>query len=78
MSTDGSAPGECVCVLTFSSAVSWAGLAGYLAGAYLACNWLLPGSNLCGLPAVLLVAPLGAVVGGWAAGRGGPPSRGVH
>jgi hypothetical protein len=36
--------------------------------AYAACNWLWPESNLCGLPAMMIVAPIGAVFGaivGW-------------
>jgi hypothetical protein len=40
----------------------------YFPSAYAACNWLWPESNLCGLPAMTIVAPIGAVGGaiaGW-------------
>ena len=36
----------------------------YFPSAYTACDWLWPESNLCGLPAMMIVAPIGAVVGG--------------
>ena len=52
-------------------------LAGYLAGAYLACTWVLPASNLCGLPGVLVGAPLGAAAGGWIAARRPRPRGGA-
>lgn len=39
-------------------------LVSYFASAYTACEWLWPESNLCGLPAIMIVAPIGAVVGG--------------
>jgi hypothetical protein len=42
-------------------------VAGYMAGAYLACDWLLKGSNLCGLFGVFITAPLGLAVGSLAA-----------
>ena len=35
----------------------------YLPAAYVACEWLWPGSNLCGLPVALTMAPLGLVAG---------------
>ena len=47
-------------------------LIGYFAGAYVACTWLMPEGNLCGLPAVFVSAPLLAIVGaliGWRVGR---------
>jgi hypothetical protein len=40
----------------------------YFVSAYLACEWLWPGSDMCGIPAVMIVAPMGIVVGavaGW-------------
>ena len=40
----------------------------YFPSAYAACGWLWPESNLCGLPAMIIVAPFGGVVGmivGW-------------
>ena len=45
----------------------------YFPSAYVACDWLWPPSNLCGLPVMMIVAPIGAVFGaiaGWSlAGR---------
>ena len=45
----------------------------YFPAAYVACQWMWPGSNLCGLPAMMYVAPVGivagGVVGGWLARR---------
>jgi uncharacterized membrane protein YeaQ/YmgE (transglycosylase-associated protein family) len=46
---------------------------GYFVGVYAGCDWLMPGSNLCGMYGVLLTGPIGALVGGvltWRAGRG--------
>ena len=40
-------------------------LVGYFAGAYVACEWLTPTSNLCGLGAVFVSAPILAMVGAW-------------
>jgi hypothetical protein len=40
-------------------------LIGYFAGAYAACTWWTPESNLCGLPAVFVSAPIMAVAGAW-------------
>jgi hypothetical protein len=34
-----------------------------LIGVYIGCEWLWPGSNLCGLPAYLFAIPLGAPIG---------------
>jgi len=45
----------------------------YYGAAYTACFVLWPQSNLCGLPAALFAAPLGAIVGavgGWLIARG--------
>jgi hypothetical protein len=39
------------------------GVVGYLAGIYLACDFLWPESNLCGLVGVFVTAPLGIVIG---------------
>ena len=45
----------------------------YFPAAYVACDWLWPESNLCGLPVAMTMAPLGLVigagVGGWLARR---------
>jgi hypothetical protein len=35
----------------------------YLPAAYVACHWMWPGSNLCGMPALMFVAPVGVVIG---------------
>jgi hypothetical protein len=35
----------------------------YFPATYAACDWLWPDSNLCGLPAMILVAPIGGVLG---------------
>jgi MFS family permease len=43
--------------------------AGYLAGAYIACSWLWPASNLCGLPALFIACPFGLLTGGALANR---------
>jgi uncharacterized membrane protein YeaQ/YmgE (transglycosylase-associated protein family) len=42
------------------------GFLGYWLGAYVACFWLYPGSNLCGLIGVFVTGPIGAIVGGLA------------
>ena len=47
----------------------------YLPVAYVACEWLWPESNLCGLPLAMTVAPVGLVIG---AGVGGWLARGRH
>jgi hypothetical protein len=36
----------------------------YFPSAHAGCDWLWPESNLCGLPALMIVAPVGAIVGG--------------
>ena len=36
----------------------------YFPSAYTACDWFWPKSNLCGLPAMMIAAPIGAMVGG--------------
>jgi hypothetical protein len=46
----------------------------YFPAAHAACDWLWPESNLCGLPALMIAAPIGAVCGaivGWR--LSGPP-----
>jgi hypothetical protein len=37
---------------------------GYLLGAYIACTWLYPTSNLCGIYGVFLTGPIGLLLGG--------------
>ena len=36
---------------------------GYFAGVELACDWLIPTSNLCGIYGVFLTGPIGWVIG---------------
>ena len=36
---------------------------GYFAGVIVACDWLYPTSNLCGIYGVFLTGPIGFVVG---------------
>jgi hypothetical protein len=41
---------------------------GYFIGAFIACDWLYPTSNLCGIYAVFVTGPigfLGGAVGAW-------------
>jgi hypothetical protein len=40
-------------------------LVGYVAGVLVACQWLWPASNTCGLAAVFVTAPAAAAVGAW-------------
>ncbi len=50
------------------------GVAGYLLGAYLACYWIWPESNLCGLVGAFGTGPVGLIaggLGGWASSRRG-------
>lgn len=45
---------------------------GYFVGVHIACDWLYPTSNLCGIYGVLLSGPIGLVggaVGGWLLAR---------
>lgn len=42
------------------------GIVGYELTALVCCLILFPGSNLCGLPAVIIGGPVGLVVGGFA------------
>jgi hypothetical protein len=45
---------------------------GYFIGVYVACDWLYPTSNLCGIYGVFLTGPIGLVagaVGGWMVSR---------
>lgn len=47
-------------------------LVGYFIGAFVACDWLYPTSNLCGIYAVFVTAPIGLVIGavsGWLLSR---------
>jgi hypothetical protein len=56
--------------MRFNTAIGGAalgGVAGYLPGVVVACYWLRPGSNLCGIVGVI-TGPIGLVaggVGGW-------------
>jgi len=36
---------------------------GYFVGVELACDWLIPTSNLCGIYGVFLTGPIGFVIG---------------
>jgi ABC-type antimicrobial peptide transport system permease subunit len=38
-------------------------IVGYFAGAELACDWLIPTSNLCGIYGVFLTGPIGSGIG---------------
>ena len=38
-------------------------IVGYFAGVELACDWLIPTSNLCGIYGVFLTGPIGLVIG---------------
>ena len=38
-------------------------IVGYFAGVKLACDWLIPTSNLCGIYGVFLTGPIGLVIG---------------
>ncbi|KAF5406732.1 MAG: hypothetical protein Udaeo2_32120 [Candidatus Udaeobacter sp.] len=40
------------------------GVVFYFPSAYTACDWFWPKSNLCGLPAMMIAAPIGAMVRG--------------
>jgi len=43
-------------------------VAGYFIGVSVACDWLYPTSNLCGIYGVFLTGPIGLVagaIGGW-------------
>jgi len=47
-------------------------VAGYFIGIHVACDWLYPTSNLCGIYGVFLTGPIGLVVGaigGWVLSR---------
>lgn len=46
-------------------------IAGYFAGALLACELLIPASNLCGLVGALVGAPLGGIAGAFITHRSG-------
>ena len=39
------------------------GMAGYLVGVFVACVWVFPNSNLCGIYGVFLTGPIGSIVG---------------
>jgi hypothetical protein len=45
---------------------------GYFIGVYVACDWLYPPSNLCGIYGVFLTGPIGLAIGavaGWIMSR---------
>ena len=47
-------------------------VAGYFTGVFIACDWLYPTSNLCGIYAVFATGPIGLVGGaiaGWMLSR---------
>jgi ABC-type dipeptide/oligopeptide/nickel transport system permease subunit len=46
-------------------------VAGYFIGVHVACDWLYPTSNLCGIYGVFITAPIGLACGavsGWVMG----------
>jgi hypothetical protein len=48
------------------------GMAGYFIGVTVACDWLYPSSNLCGIYGVFLTGPIGlasGAIGGWLISR---------
>jgi len=45
------------------------GISFYFPSAYVGCDWLWQGSNMCGLPAMMIMAPLGAIAGAIVGGR---------
>jgi hypothetical protein len=45
---------------------------GYFIGVYVACDWLYPTSNLCGIYGVFITGPIGLAIGafaGWVTSR---------
>lgn len=51
---------------------------GYYIGATVACDWLIPTSNLCGIYGVFLTGPIGLIggmIGGWKIARRGRHNR---
>ncbi len=38
-------------------------IGGYFAGVVVACDWLIPNSNLCGIYGVFLTGPIGFLIG---------------
>jgi hypothetical protein len=45
---------------------------GYFIGVYVACDWLYPTSNLCGIYGVFITGPIGLLagaIGGWVMSR---------
>ena len=51
-------------------------IVGYFAGVELACDWLIPTSNLCGIYGVFLTGPIGLVIGITCAWLTAPPAKG--
>ena len=50
------------------------GMVGYYVGAFVACTWLMPTSNLCGLAGAFVTGPIGILAGavaGWLMARPG-------
>lgn len=50
------------------------GVIGYFIGAFIACDWLYPTSNLCGIYGVFFTGPVGFIggaVAGWFVSRPG-------
>jgi hypothetical protein len=50
-------------VVTFVCAIV-GGIVGYFIGVYAGCDWLMTGSNLCGIYGMMLTGPVGLIVGG--------------
>jgi hypothetical protein len=50
-----------VVVILFGGFVGF--VVGYVVGVYIACDWLYPTSNLCGIYGIFFTGPVGLVVG---------------
>jgi hypothetical protein len=55
-------------LVTIASGGLIGGIIGYFLGVVIACDWLIPNSNLCGIFGVFITGPLGLIGGaiaGW-------------
>jgi len=54
------------------------GSAGYFHGVFAGCDWLMKGSDLCGIDGLMMTGPFGCIAGGvagwWVSGRRPPPA----